>query len=410
MLDLLLDTLRSLRAHALRYFLTSLGIVWGAFMLTYLSASMEGTNRHFVRALESAGPRIVYGGSGVVLKHRVGERGARAVEMEWEDVERIRALVDVEHASPSIELRNQILRVGRRTKLLTVQGVSEEAQFIRSFDVESGRFLSPLDMERGARVAFLGARAAERLYGHAQATGRRLQIGGQGFRVVGVAARKGEQLINPDRPDDLAVLIPYTTARRWFTRSDVIEHFVFAPETREQSYPAVRRTREITGLHHDFDPEVETAMWFFNVQEILGIVRLLLLALRIFLVTAGLTTLVVGAIGVMNIMLVVVGERTHEIGLRKAVGASNRAIFLQFLAEAAAVCATSGAIGSALGIGAAQLVARLLPPESPLASAPAIDPFTLATIVGALVLVGMVAGLVPALRAASVPPAEALRA
>jgi putative ABC transport system permease protein len=111
----------------------------------------------------------------------------------------------------------------------------------------------------------------------------------------------------------------------------------------------------------------------------------------------------------MNIMLVVVGERTAEIGLRKAVGARDRAIFVQFLAEAAAVCGASGVAGALLGIGFTKLVAWLSPPEGPLASPPLLDPFAIAVVVAGLVGVGIVAGVLPAVRAARIPPAEALR-
>jgi putative ABC transport system permease protein len=139
------------------------------------------------------------------------------------------------------------------------------------------------------------------------------------------------------------------------------------------------------------------------------IIHNLFFGLRIFLVSAGVITLLVGAVGVMNIMLVVVGERTKEIGLRKAVGATSRAVFVQFLVESAAVCGLSGVLGATLGVIVTQLVGGLAPPGSAAASPPVLDPVTLVAIVSALSLTGLVAGLVPALRAARVPPAEALR-
>jgi putative ABC transport system permease protein len=209
--------------------------------------------------------------------------------------------------------------------------------------------------------------------------------------------------------DDRVVFVPYTTAQRWLIRDDVLSEIVFAPVTREGSWETIRHVREMIGLHHDFAPDLDTALSFFNVHDVLQIVHVLFFGFRIFLFSAGIITLMVGAVGVMNIMLVVVGERTREIGLRKAVGATGRAVFLQFLAEATAICGASGAVGAALGIGFTQLVAALSPPEGPYASTPILVPATAALIVGALVLVGIVAGVVPAVRAARVPPAEALR-
>jgi putative ABC transport system permease protein len=408
--DLLIATLKSLRAHALRFTLTASGIVWGAFMLTYLSATTEGTDRHFMRVLQKAGPKIVYMGGGVVLKARVGERGARPVELEDEDAERIASVALVEDASPMIDLYSEIVRVGGRTKLMYVQGVDAGAGVMRNFHAAQGRFFSPLEVERAARVAFLGAEASERVFGRRPALGRRLQIGGSTFRVVGIAERKGAELINSLNPDDRKILVPYTAVQRWISRTEVLPELAFAPHRKEDSTASIRRVRETLAPHHDFHPDVETALWFFDIQEVLALVHGMNVALRLFLTVAGLTTLLVGAVGVMNIMLVVVSERTHEIGLRKAVGATSRAIFTQFVAEAAAVCLISGALGTALGVGTAQLIARMLPPDSPFSSVPVLDPVTVAALSAGLVLVGIVAGVAPALRAARVPPAEALRA
>src|SRR5262249_25563389 len=199
------------------------------------------------------------------------------------------------------------------------------------------------------------------------------------FRVIGVAERKGMQLIDSLSPDDRKVLIPYSTAQRWITQTEKIEEFSLAPRSAEISAQAVQRVREVTAPHHGFDPKLETAMWFFDIQEALALVGGLLAAMRLFNVVAGLTTLLVGAVGVMNIMLVIVGERRSEIGLRKAIGATGRAIFVQFLAEATAVCLAPGFLGAALGIALAQLVAHLAP-ASPFASTPVLDARTVVTL------------------------------
>jgi putative ABC transport system permease protein len=409
-MDLLLATLRSLRAHALRFALTSLGITWGAFVLTYLTASMQGFDAHFTRELEEAGPKVVLVWPGAVLKNRVGERGARTVELEDEDVEGLAGLDSIEHAAPDITMWSQIVRADGRTKLFKVDGVSSASAAIRNLVPRDGRFLSRADVESSARVAYLGAVAAERLFGGAPAVGRTLQIESISFRVIGVNQTKGDQMVGVNGWDDWAVFVPYTTAQRWLVRSDTLEQIAFAPTTREGSWEAVRNTRELLGLRHDFPPDLDTALSFFNVHEILQIVHQLFLGTRIFLVAAGGVTLLVGAVGVMNVMLVVVGERTNEIGLRKAVGATDRAIFAQFLAEAAAVCGASGLVGTLLGVGFTRLVTALVPPGGPLSNVTVLDPFTISVMVVSLIAVGIVAGVVPALRAARIPPAEALRA
>jgi putative ABC transport system permease protein len=408
--DLLLSTLRSLRAHAVRFALTSLGITWGAFVLTYLTASMQGFDQHFMTELEEAGPKIVLVWPGAVLKNRVGERGARTVEIENEDIAGLSALASIEKAAPDLSLWSQIVRANGRTKLFKVDGISDVSASIRNLIPREGRFFSRADVERDARVAYLGAVAAERLFDRASPVGRTLQIESITFRVIGVNQAKGDQMVGMNGWDDWAVFIPYSTAQRWLVRSETLEQVAFEPTTREGSWEAVRNTRELLGLRHDFPPDLDTALSFFNVQEILQMVRQLFLGFRIFLVTAGGVTLLVGAIGVMNVMLVVVGERTSEIGLRKAVGASDRAIFAQFLAEAAAVCGVSGVAGTLLGVGFAKLTAALAPADGPLTKVVVLDPFIISVMAIALVAVGVVAGLIPAMRAARIPPAEALRA
>jgi putative ABC transport system permease protein len=408
--DLLLQTLRSLRAHAVRFALTSLGITWGAFVLTYLTASMQGFDAHFTHELEEAGPKVVIVWPGALLKNRVGERGARAVEIENEDVTALAALDSIEKAAPDFSLWSQIVRAGGRTKLFKVDGISDESASIRNLVPREGRMVSKSDVDRSERVAYLGAVAAERLFGAAPAVGRTLQIESVTFRVIGVNQAKGDQMVGFNGWDDWAVFLPYTTAQRWLVHSDKLEQIAFEPTTREGSWDAIRGTREVLGLRHAFPPDLDTALSFFNIHEVLQIVHQLFLGLRIFLVTAGLVTLLVGAIGVMNVMLVVVGERTKEIGLRKAVGASDRAIFVQFLAEAAAVCGISGVTGTLLGIGFTKLVAALVPERGPLSNVTVFDPFILTLMTTALVGVGIVAGIIPAIRAARIPPAEALRA
>jgi putative ABC transport system permease protein len=409
-MELLLNTFRTVRAHAFRFALTSLGVSWGTGMLTLLTAASIGVDRHFTHEIEEVGPRIVWVFPGTIVKDRVGERGARDVELDVEDAKRIAALEDVVHAAPNVLEWSAIMRAQGRTKLFGLYGVVAETQQIRNFEIERGRFVSPQDVQGGARVAFLGHAVAQRLFGMRDPVGQTLHVESLAFRVIGVAKAKGDQLVNMGGQDDKAIFIPETTMRRWITHDVPLKALIFEPRTREESVDAIAHVRQLIGLHHDFDPNLDTALSFVNIQDVIGIVERIGVGLRVFLVGAGLLTIAVGSVGVMNIMLVVVGERRREIGLRKALGATQRDVFVQFLAESAAVCLLAGALGLALGAVAVKVLAWSIGPNSGFMSPPVLEASGAIAVAMVLVISGIAAGLLPALRAARVEPAESLRA
>jgi putative ABC transport system permease protein len=408
MRDLLAETFASLRAHALRLGLAALGVGWGALMLTFLSAQSGAVASHYRHELEEIGPKLVILGPGVIARQHVGERGSRGVELEPEDVARIEQLGVVEHASPVVELPGTLIRHGRRSKLLNVVGWDFDAAAIRNFRAAEGRFLSPRDVADAAAVAFLGPRAKQRLFGAAPALGESIQIGAQRFRVVGIASEKADQVMDVGNPDDLLVVIPYTTAQRRFTQKEQLSEMILTAERRELGGLAIAQARELTALHRGFDPRSDTALWSVDFWDTLKVLFAMLFATQLFMAVAGTLTLLVGAVGVMNIMLVVVTERTREIGVRKALGARDRDVFLQFLTEAVVVALGAGVLGTAGGIALLRATAPVFERVG-IAVGARPDPFTTFVVSFALVAVAVLAGVLPALRAARVPPAEALR-
>jgi putative ABC transport system permease protein len=409
MRDLLGETLRSIWAHKLRFLLTSLGVAWGALMLTVLSAQIGEMNQHFRHELEEIGPKLVIMGRGMISHERVGERMSRELDLEPEHVERLEALAIVEHASPSVELRNQVVRHGRRIKLLEVVGWDEDGGRIRNVGVAEGRFLTAGDVAGARRVAVLGPEAKRRLFGATPAIGEAIDVNGMRFRVIGVSEEKGTQVSNVGSPDDQLVIVPYTTAQRWFQQKDDVHELVLVAPEREQSAAAIDAARGLVGLHERFTPDDDTSMWAMNYWDSLRPLFGMFLALQLFFLIAGVVTLFVGAVGVMNMMLVVVGERTWEIGLRKALGARSRDVFAQFLLEATLVAGSAGALGAAGGVALLQLTKGVFQ-QGGIRATGWPDPLTTAAITLSLVGVAIVAGVMPALRAARISPAEALRA
>jgi len=237
-----------------------------------------------------------------------------------------------------------------------------------------------------------------------------VHVEGIPFEVIGVARPKGDQILFLGPLDDEIAFIPFTTARTWFTRTDVLDQLAFAPRTREGSHEAVRMVRATLGRHHGFDQDDDAAIGYFNVQEIVDVVRGLLLAMRLFLSVASLVTLLVGAVGVMNIMLVMVGERTREIGLKKAIGASNKRVFLEVVSETLAVTLVAGLIGVLLAWVGVELSALGVAPGHTMQAAPVLAIRRVLVVVTTLIVVALLSALLPALRATRTEPATALRA
>jgi len=206
--------------------------------------------------------------------------------------------------------------------------------------------------------------------------------------------------------------MPVTTAQKLFTLSDKIGYVIYEPRSRQEAVHSIERVRTLLGRHHSFKPTDDEALAFFNVAEIIESMNSMSLALNIFLAACGLVTLAIGAVGVMNIMLVAVTERTKEIGLRRALGATGRSVFVQLMCETLLITVAAGAVGDLVGavlIRAMQIMrdsserAQFLMPEVVFSTEVAM----LSTL--ALVAVGVFAAMLPAVRAIRIDPASALR-
>lgn len=408
--DLIRETLRSMRAHALRFALTGLGMVWGVAMLTFLLAAVDGFEANFDAQLGKIGPRAIFFFPGSVSRAAVGQRNARRVELKLTDLGRLVRLGGIERAAAHVPLGSRLMRAAGRSKLVWTYGVSADTLDIRSFRAKTGRLLTAGEVDDSARVVFLGAKVAARLFGAAPAVGRRVHIDGIPFTVVGVSQPKNEQIIYIGPADDEVAMIPITTAQRRFVQDDIVSQVVVEPRTRDGSWETMADARALLGFHHTFRTDDRGAMGDFNVEEVRQIIAPLNVAMRLFLTAASLITLCVGAVGVMNIMLVVVTERTKEIGLRKAVGGSNGAIFAQFLAETLAICIAAGIAGVILGALGVAAMTYAVGEASVVSAPPLLLPGRVVLVLVTLVGIGLAAGLLPAGRAARVDPAVSLRA
>lgn len=409
--ELFAETWRNARARWLRVALTGSGIVWGLALFICLSAMGQGSREHYRAKMEAIGRKVIYVFPGSVAGREGHELATRAIKLDRDDPERLPGSPRIESASAELWSGTLVIKGNGRTKVVYTYGVEPQAQKIRNYQVGSGRFITAEDMENRARVVVIGSKVAERLFGRKSAVGQEVRIEGNPFRVVGVSKKKGEQMVNMGPPDDEQVLMPISTAQTLFTHNDSINYILFDPRSRDEGAEAMDRVRAILSRHHDFGPADSQAVDFFNSWDMIRTIDAMGAGLQIFLLACGLMTLAAGGVGVMNIMLVAVAERTRELALRKALGASNRDIFIQLLLETVIVTVASGSAGLLLGSAIVRMlqISRDRAGDSMILSRPILSFSILAT--GFLVLVGtgILAGIMPARRAARLDPAAGLR-
>jgi putative ABC transport system permease protein len=427
MLEILVQVLSNLRANKLRSFLTMFGILWGVISVVILSATGEGFQRGNQHVLEELGKNVGIVWGGRTSTQAGGERAGRQILLTIDDVralERESAMLAV--VSPELQRGGVTVKSIFNAANLNVNGVEPQYQDIRTIEVDRGRLLRFTDNDNALRVAVIGTDAAKQLFGTRDSIGQTIQLNGIPYTVIG-RIRKKDQDSSYNGQDNERVLVPYTAMVRDFPRGDgtkVLSNLVVAPhqwvvgqlpavlEARtgrieDIDWPLEREVRRVLARHHEFDPEDRNAiaMWDTSLQSLMF--GRMIIEMKNFFSVVGLVTLALGGIGVMNIMLVAVRERTREIGVRKALGATTGQIQRQFFLEGFILTMLSGAIGFAAALLLCSAVNLL--PMPPRFSGMVLTWQAGTWAVTILTLIGVVTSTYPARRAAQLPPVEALR-
>jgi putative ABC transport system permease protein len=408
---LALDTLRR---NPLRSFLTILGIVIGVSTVIAISAVVNGLNANVVGAVQDLGSNIVicYRFPWATVGRPPGEWFTRKeLEAEWADD--IARLPNVDTAAASLRIFHPefgegtafVRRGGLRAKNVILQGNPPQIERIFNFELQRGRWFTAADQEHRSQVVVLGHDTAATLFPEASVDpiGQEVLVEGQVFIVVGVAAREKQGIGGGANPEDNIAIMPLSTMRK--LHRETHDYVLFVKATSAGAVPqVVDEVRELLRRKRHLSSDKPDDFAIFTPDAFIDLWRQISTGIFVVMFAVGSVALLVGGIGVMNIMLVSVTERTREIGIRKAIGARQRNILWQFLLEATTLAVVGGVIGVAIG-SALGLSVRWAFPALPAS----ISPFWVAVGLGVAGLIGIFFGVYPAWKAARMNPVEALR-
>jgi len=409
LVDIFAQTLRTLWAHKLRSFLTMFGIAWGVGSLLLLVGLGEGFRAGNRKQFEELGENLIFLFGGRAPAVEGSFNSMRQYYLNDKDQDDIsRECPDVKISAPSI-YRGDIRAVSDYfSSSGQITGVPANFNVIRYLPISAGRWINDRDVMEKHTVIVIGDETRRVLFPGRPALGSTILLNGIRFQVIGILKRLGH---GDNTTTNLKSFIPFSTMRQYFPvkvdQRNAVNLILYQPRTRALHEVAQLQVHKVIARNHGFNYSDADAFDEWDTIQTVDQVGKIFDAMNAFLGSVGLVTLALGAIGVINIMLVTVADRTPEIGLRKALGATNRSILFQFFAEGAFLTLLSGGIGIA---GAAALMRGLSFFEPPPGfDTPRIVPFTAALAVICLAIAGMVAGIYPARKAASLEPVDALR-
>jgi putative ABC transport system permease protein len=410
--DTLGQVYQAIAANKLRSFLTMFGIAWGVGSLLVLVGLGEGFRSGQHKNFATLGNDLVMMWNSTIPAVANQHTGMRPYELTMGDAEAVRKLPELRAVTVELN-RSDLYEVSQWSNTSShVMGVEPNYTVVRFIPMGEGRFLDDADLENYRRVAVLGAKAATLLFPGHPALGESITINGTAFTVVGQVGKISRG--NNDY-DDQKVYIPVTTMQELFALKgdniprDALTSIQYQPATKGEATAAIAAVHRVIAQRHGFDPALTDAFDEFDTIEEEKMVGAIFSGMDVFLGGVGIVTLALGAVGIINIMLVSVTERTPEIGLRKALGATRRSILAQFFWEGLLLTGVSGVIGIAVSGGFMWVLQELLTGKMPGWDPPRLVPWSAALALGSLVVCGVAAGLYPASKAAQLDPVEALR-
>ncbi|MBZ5646459.1 MAG: ABC transporter permease [Acidobacteriia bacterium] len=408
--DLIHEAYGAMQHNRKRATLTMLGMAWGIATVILLLAYGSGFGVAIQHIFESFGAKVIAIFPGRTSMQVGGAKAGAQIRLTVSDVERLaEAVPTIKHVTPEL-WKDANVQADNRSYQLQVIGDNPSTQNIRVLKPAVGRFFNEEDNLQRARVAVIGSEAKTKLFSGRYAVGETIRVDGISFQVIGVLEPKMQE---GDDNINRIIYIPFLTAGD-LKNSQYIDAIWLDYEGMDWE-KTEKMVRQTLGAVHQFNPDDHRAIFLFNSMKQLNQFRVITMGLKVLLAFIGTLTLGIGGVGLMNIMLVSVQQRTREIGTLKALGAKKRAILFQFLAEALTISFAGGVLGTVLAYIVSFSVGRLTLYSALAKNAEAgdirliIDPSNLLVATSILIVVGIVSGMLPAIKAARLSPIEALR-
>lgn len=404
------EILASLSKHKLRTALTALGVFWGVFMLVFVLGMGKGLENGVVRGFGARAKNVMYVWVWRTSLPYKGFKAGRIPRMNFQDIEAIKNnIAEVEFIAPRLSLNAPVVHKDISDNY-EIRGELEDMIKIEALQVFEGRYINPMDIEERRKVAVLGKRTAEVFFGKDDPIGKSIRIRGIEFRVVGVF---GPLEIKPWTESDMeAVVIPMTTMHRTMVSGERVDYFVCSSQPNVRVSEAEVLVKNLLKERHSIDPNDPQGIGSFNLEENFQQITGLFLGIESLLWFVGVCTLLAGILGVSNIMLITVKERTKEIGIRKALGATPRSIINMVLTESIFITSLSGYLGLVFGtliIGGINFLMVSNNVENQNFHNPQVNIYVGIAAIVMLIISGALAGLIPANHAARIKPVVALK-
>ena len=410
--DILTQAWSALRYNRRRSALTMLGMAWGIATVVILLAYGEGFSRSIMDVFTGFGSNLIGVFPGRTSLQEGGAKAGAEIRFTIDDVDNLTSDVPlIRRVSPMVSFNNAAVGYDTRSIQSTVNGVYPSYQQIRAMTVADGRLFDEQDEESHGHVCVIGFEVRRKLFSGRPAIGEKIRINGEPFTVIGTLANKVQDA--GDQSDNNQILVPFSTMDD--LKSTHYLDGIFLSYEGMNNQLVADAIRKSMGSHHSFRPEDKQAMPMWNLMQDIKTFSVVLIGIKILMAFIGTLTLGVGGVGLMNIMLVSVTQRTREIGVEKALGARKRHILMQFLAEAMAITFSGGILGVGIAylvswsVGSLTLWSAFLENAQNADIKLRIDPQILLIATVILGFVGIVSGMLPAIKAARLDPIEALR-